>query len=299
MFNKYKDKQFQVYRQAFSYYIEHPYRLIEIEHFISKEILHFIDLHLPEIRRDYNEASYLYPFWKNYPPLDRGRSPKGDQYPWIEVGEQVFGNKLSRYFANNFQVKDSGLPSGSDDRCIISSEKIKEILGITDSVWVFIDIKSTGPRDDSNEAVMSPYQVSGSGDWVKEDDGLSNLPIEAIGLRASHNFYCSQAPIYVLSDGTIAPLVSFVIKPIYSMLKEEQSDKCLGQPLNKIKVASLPNGILLTHSPNYIKSYRGLFFPGKDDRRKNRYKARARVSFEILSNIDKWRVAEITVNDDR
>lgn len=178
MFIDYIDLQFKKYNEAKEFYTNNPNCLIDIERFVFNEIWHFIDLHLPEIKRDYNEASYLYPFWKNYPPLDRGRSPIGDQYPWIEVGEQVFGNKLSRYFAANFGVKDAGLPSGSDDRCIISSARIKQILGITDSVWIFIDIKSAGPRDDYNHAVMSPYQISGSGIWERKEDGIKN---EVIG----------------------------------------------------------------------------------------------------------------------
>lgn len=293
MFNQYNELQFVEYNKAVKYYTSNFSKLIEIEKFVMDEILHFIDLHLPEITRDYNEASYLYPFWKNYPPLDRGRSPVGDQYPWIEVGEQVFGNKLSRYLAANFSVKDSGLPSGSDDRCVISSERIKQILGITDSVWVFIDIKSAGPRDDFNHAVMSPYQISGSGIWKHKSDGVTNNPIKAYGKKVSHDFLCSLSPIYVLSDGTIAPLVTFAIKPVYGMIQDNGVNE--GQPLNKIKVASIPNGLLLTQKPNYLEGHPHLFFPGKDDKSKDLRKIRARVSFDILKEIDNWRVKEIHV----
>ena len=293
MFTKYVDNQFSQYKMAVEHFEHNPQRLIQIENFMMNEILHFISLKLPEIVRDYNEASYLYPFWKNYSPLDRGRSPVGDQYPWIEVGEQVFGNKLSRYFAANFEVKDSGLPSGSDDRCVVSSEKIKSILGITDSVWVFIDIKSVGPRDDYDHAVMSPYQISGSGNWNKKEVGMINNPIVAKGQRTEHDFLCSLSPIYVLSDGTIAPLASFVIKPVYKMLYDK--GKTIGQPLERITVASIPNGILLTHNPNYLEKFPSLFFPGKDDRKKDLRKIRARVSFNVLKEIDLWRLAEISI----
>lgn len=294
MFTRYISEQFSAYKSAVAYYKDNFQALIEIEQFVMRELLHFIDLHKPEIVRDYNEASYLFPFWKNYPPLDRGRDPRGDQYPWIEVGEQVFGNKLSRYFANNFTVRDPGLPSGSDDRCIISSERIRQILGITDSVWVFIDIKSAGPRDDYNHAVMSPYQVSGSGNWDLESDGVTNDPIRAIGARASHEFLCSLSPVYVLSDGTVAPLVTFVIKPVYDMSPDESGENA-GQPLDRIKIASIPNGILLTQNPDYNSEYPGLFFPGKDDKGKDPRKVRARVSFDLLQRIALWRVADITV----
>lgn len=293
MFKKYSAAQFAAYKKAYEFYSKHPECLINVEKFVAAEIKHFVDLHLPEIRRDYNEASYLHPFWKNYPPMDRGRAPVGDQYPWIEVGEQVFENKLARHFAANFTVRDSGLPSGSDDRCIISSERIKEILKITNSAWVFVDIKSAGPRDDFEHAVMSTYQVSGSGNWESPDDGVLNDAIPAKGKRTSHEFMCSLSPVYVLSDGTVAPLVSCVIKPVYAMLDEG------GQPLEKIKLAVIPNGILLTKNPNYLSEYPGLFFPGKDDKKKNPEKARARVDFSVLAEIGEWRFSEIETGGKR
>lgn len=293
MFNQFADIQHRSYKDAFNYFEKNPQRLIEAEKFVMNEIMHFLDIHMPEIKRDYDEASYLYSFWKNYPPEDRGRKPKGDQYPWIEVGEQVFGNKLQRHFNANFSIKDSGLPSGADDRCIISSERIRQILGITDSVWVFIDIKSEGPRDESDHAVMSPNQVSGSGQWVHTADGITNKPMLAKGQRATHPFYCTLSPLYVLSDGTVAPLLTFAIKPVYGMLTE--NGKTIGQPLEKIKIASIPNGILLTNKPNYNKKYPGLFFPGKDDKNTNPKKARARISFEVLKQIANWRIEEKTI----
>ena len=182
-------------------------------------------------------------------------------------------------------MKDSGLPSGADDRCIISSERIRQILGITDSVWVFIDIKTAGPRDDSDHAVMSPYQISGSGNWVRVGDGMKNNPIIAEGKIVTHEFFCSLSPIYVLSDGTVAPLLTFVIKPVYAMVKETGTDRTIGQPLSKIKLASIPNGILLTKNPNYNKKHPGLFFPGKDDKKKDKRKIRTRISFSLLKEI--------------
>lgn len=292
MFKEYSEIQHALYHKALEYYTCHFERLVEVEKFVMNEILHFIDLHKPEIVKDYNEASYLYSFWKNYPPEDRGRQPRHDQYPWIEVGEQVFGNKLARYFNANFSVCDAGLPSGSDDRCIISSPRIKEILGITDSVWVFIDIKSAGPRDNFEHAVMSPYQVSGSGNWDGVDSGVVNDPIVACGLRAKHDFLCSLSPLYVLSNKIIVPLTSFVIKPVYKMIKDENKTT-IGQPLDFIKVVSIPNGMLLTRNPNYMETNPRLFFPGKDDKSKNPKKIRARISFDELYKIDNWRVHTI------
>lgn len=46
---------------------------------------------------------------------------------------------------------------------------------------------------------------------------------------------------------------------------------------------------------NYLKQYPHLFFPGKDDRSKDDRKVRARVSFGILEEIDRWRVKEMQV----
>ena len=142
---------------------------------------------------------------------------------------------------------------------------------------------------------MSPNQISGSGNWPKVDDGMKNNPIKAEGQRVTHNFYCSLSPIYVLSDGTVAPLLTFAIKPVYDMLKESGTDKTIGQPLAKIKLASIPNGILLTQNPNYNKKHPGLFFPGKDEQTKDKRKMRARISFSLLKDIADWRIKEITV----
>ena len=80
----------------------------------------------------------------------------------------------------------------------------------------------------------------------------------------------------------------------YEMVKDKQ-DKTIGQPLSKIKVASIPNGILLTKNPNYNDLYPGLFFPGKDDQTKDKRKVRARISFNLLKKIADWRIKEINI----
>ena len=72
-----------------------------------------------------------------------------------------------------------------------------------------------------------------------------------------------------------------------------EGNKNVGQPLCRIEVACIPNGLLLTKNPGYLKQHPQLFFPGKDDRAKNLRKIRARVSFDVLKSIDAWRVAEI------
>ena len=68
-----------------------------------------------------------------------------------------------------------------------------------------------------------------------------------------------------------------------------------GQPLERITIVTLPNGLLLTQKPGYLAKHPALFYPGKDDKTKTKTKLRARVSFEILRKIDPWRVETIRV----
>ncbi|TRV10570.1 MAG: hypothetical protein EWV41_06865 [Microcystis wesenbergii Mw_MB_S_20031200_S109] len=299
MINLYRQQQFQLYNSARNYFIASPNALIELERFLTNHIVSLVKSNLAEIKNDYNEASYLYPFWENYPPEDRGRQPIMDQYPWLEVGEHAIGAKLPRLLVNSFDVRDTGIPTGADQRFVISSENILEATqGFTNSAWLFIDIKSVGPRDDQDHTVMSHNQVSGDGTWENSQAGVRNSILQAIGARASHDFHASIPPIYVLSDGTIAPVVIIALKPVYQMLQANHSNiRNNGQPLKRIDVACIPNGLLLTQNPNYLDTYRGILFPGKDDKSKDPRKLRVRVSFSLLKEIHPWRVESILVAD--
>jgi hypothetical protein len=297
--NLYRQQQFQLYNSARNYFIARPNALIELERFLTNHIVSLVQSNLAEIKNDYNEASYLYPFWENYPPEDRGRQPIMDQYPWLEVGEHTIGAKLPRLLVNSFDVRDTGIPTGADQRFVISSKNILEATqGFTNSAWLFIDIKSVGPRDDQDHTVMSHNQVSGDGTWENSQAGVRNSILQAIGARASHDFHASIPPIYVLSDGTIAPVVIIALKPVYQMLQANHSNiRNNGQPLERIDVACIPNGLLLTKNPNYLNTYRGILFPGKDDKSKDTRKLRVRVSFSLLKEIHPWRVESILVAD--
>lgn len=66
MFKQYINEQYSSFQSSVDFYKINPNCLIDIERFVMNEILHFIELQLPEIVRDYNEASYLHPFWKNF-----------------------------------------------------------------------------------------------------------------------------------------------------------------------------------------------------------------------------------------
>lgn len=284
------------YHKARDFFTDRPESLIEIEYFISQIVISTIEINFDEIERDYNEASYLNPFWANYPPLERGRAPVGDQVPWIEVGEHSVGQKLFRLIVTNFRVSEIGLPSGADFRFILFSEKIREITeGITNCAFVFLDIKSVGPRDNFNHTVISPYQVSGDGIWNHPDGNMINSRMVAQGTRVAHPFFPAISPIYSLSSGIVAPSIHLFVKPVYQMLSFI-SEKKKGQPLDSIKSICIPNGLLLTINPNYLQKYPRLFFPGKDDKGKDLRKIRARVSFSILNDIGEWRVKEFKKN---
>lgn len=264
--------------------------LIDIERYITRIINDTIADNFEELAFDYNEASYLNAFWAEYPPDNRGRAPVGDQIPWIEVGEHAIGHKLNRLIAANYEIREIGLPSGADNRFVLISDEIAAITrGFTDRAFVFLDIKSVGPRDNFDHTVISPYQVSGDGIWEAPSENMVNSTMLARGRSVSHVFHPAIAPIYSMTDGTVAPTVHLFVKPIYKMLNLSE-DGNAGQPLDEIKNICVPNGLLLTVNPNYLNDYPGLFFPGKDDKGKDPRKIRVRVSFEILRRIAQWRV---------
>ncbi len=292
MFRLKRDILYHNYNHARDYFLQNPGSLIELEQSTTALVNQAIMEHYAEIEHDYNEASYLNAFWANYPPDDRGRAPKGDQIPWIEVGEHAVGHKLSRLISHTHQVMEIGLPSGADNRFVLVDPRFLEITeGQTDRVFVFLDIKSVGPRDNFDHIVVSPYQVSGDGIWDTPENNMKNSTMLAIGARAKHTFYPAISPIYAFTDGTIAPTIHLFVKPVYRMLNT-MDPKEFGQPLESIKNICVPNGLLLCKNPDYLSSYPGLLYPGKDDKGTNPQKMRARVSFPLLCEIANWRVTE-------
>lgn len=119
MFNEKRELMFNQYNRARNYFIQNPNQLIEVEHHIVNLVNHTIAYNLEEIKKDYNEASYLYPFWAEYQPVKRGRDPRGDQVPWIEVGEHAVGEKINRFISSQYRIAEVGLPSGADDRFVL------------------------------------------------------------------------------------------------------------------------------------------------------------------------------------
>jgi hypothetical protein len=297
MFESHRHLQHSSFRHAVEFFAGRPDRLIQLERHVAGSVWLVIKDRLPSIVSDFAEASYLYPFWQNYPPDERGRGPVGDQFPWIEVGEQVIGSHLLMGLAGAFELSHPGLPTGPDLRAVVTGADIQSVISISSSCWLFVDIKSVGPRDDQDHAVMSHNQVSGSGDWDKERDGVSNRVITAQGKYRAHGFFAAMPPVYISSDGAVLPVVTTVVKPVYGMLKDPLSGQPSGQPLTRIDIAVIPNGILLERNPHYLGKYPGLFFPGKDDKGKNPLKVRARVDFAKLRAIAPWRVKKIEVRN--
>ncbi|ADP34551.1 type-2 restriction enzyme BglI [Bacillus atrophaeus subsp. globigii] len=288
MYNLHREKIFMSYNQNKQYLEDNPEIQEKIELYGLNLLNEVISDNEEEIRADYNEANFLHPFWMNYPPLDRGKMPKGDQIPWIEVGEKAVGSKLTRLVSQreDITVREIGLPTGPDERYLLTSPTIYSLTnGFTDSIMMFVDIKSVGPRDSDYDLVLSPNQVSGNGDWAQLEGGIQNNQQTIQGPRSSQIFLPTIPPLYILSDGTIAPVVHLFIKPIYAMRSLTKGDT--GQSLYKIKLASVPNGLGLFCNPGYAfdSAYKFLFRPGKDDRTKSLLQKRVRVDLRVLDKI--------------
>lgn len=188
MFNEKRELMFNQYNRARNYFIQNPNQLIEVEHHIVNLVNHTIAYNLEEIKKDYNEASYLYPFWAEYQPVKRGRDPRGDQVPWIEVGEHAVGEKINRFISSQYRIAEVGLPSGADDRFVLYSDEISKITqGFTNCVFLFLDIKSVGPRDNFDHTVVSPYQVSGDGGMEQSKRRVKKLNYD--GYRSKGTAY--------------------------------------------------------------------------------------------------------------
>src|SRR5438309_11939601 len=129
--------------------------LIEMERHVHSLIKEAVLQSLSEMEADYNEASFLNPFWQNYPPEERGRSPRGDQFPWIEVGEHSVGFKIARILSSKVTIREIGLPAGTDQRFLLQAEELGRLCQLTKQVMLFLDVKSVGPRDDFDHTVLS------------------------------------------------------------------------------------------------------------------------------------------------
>lgn len=288
-----RDRNFEsrahtLYQSIRKQLVANPAPIVAAEQGTADLLESILQTSIGEVVRDYDAASTLYPFWRNYPPEERGRAPRGDQFPWIEVGEHAVGTKFAHLLRSVVDVQDTGFPTGADQRFVLSDESISDWTnGLTDTIWLFLDVKTVGPRDDFDHAVMSHNQISGSGEWASPQSGIQNSVMTATGARRRHDFHPALPPLVILPDMTIAPVLTMAIKPVYSM--HQVAGEWDGQPLDRLDLVSIPNGLLLTQNPNYLSTYPKLLYPGKDEKSKNPEKVRARVDFQILRTIAQWR----------
>lgn len=221
---------------------------------------------VPRITSDFDKAAALLPFWRHYPPIQRGRAPTGTSIPWSEVGETAIGaNILRSLVMTPRNITFPGLPSGADIRFA------------TEDALIHFDVKVTGPNDREDEIVASPNQISGDG--IQWQEGVVNSPVMVSGNRANMSFQPELPPFYVMEGHTLLCLTYF-LKGIYAV--EGFGD----QPLRKLELICVPNGLLAFDGPRYVETP-GLFIPGKDE--KDHPKKRTRVRMEPLRQLAAWR----------
>lgn len=223
------------------------------------------------VYKDFGQALNLMPFWINYPPVQRGRSPRGTSIPWGEVGEKTISSHLIQALSLKYPtITFPGLPLGGDIRFA------------TSDVLVHYDIKLTGPNDNPDEIVASPHQISGDG-YGWQNNGVVNSPIIVTGERASMTFQPELPPFYILENRVLLCLTYF-LKVVYSV-------QAMGhQPLDYLELVCVPNGLLLFDGPLH-NQIRGLLIPGKDE--KDHPKKRLRVRLNPLAQLASWRSIKI------
>jgi len=252
------------------------HKLIELERSIADKFLKILVSNAAEIKADFDEATYLKPFWVKYAPVQRGHKPRGEAFPWGEVGEKVLEGYLYSKAQTEFDdVRFIGVPYGHDVRFS------------TSEAFIHIDIKATGPTDNIDEVVSSPNQVTGDG--VLDADGvMSNSPFKVKGLRKIMDFNPELAP-FVLYKGKVLPVITFYLKVVYAVVKKGN------QPLEHLELICVPNGLLMFDGPNY-SSIDKLFTPGKDEVHVKR--KRTRIKLDPLASIEKWRCSKIIYSND-
>jgi len=252
-------------------------QLLNLEESVTQQLISSIASVAMGIKSDFDSATRLKPFWEKYAPVQRGHKPRGEAFPWGEVGEKVVEGHLYSLMPQIFEgVRFIGVPYGHDIRFA------------TDNAFIHIDAKSTGPTDNADEVVSSPNQVTGTG---KLDSGGSvyNDPAEMKGPQVTREFLPELAPFYML-DGRVLPTLTFYLKIVYSV-------QSLGnQPLEYLELVSVPNGLALFDGPKLNESVTGLLTPGKDEVKVVR--KRTRIKLNPLSELDSWRCQKIKFNAD-
>jgi hypothetical protein len=253
--------------------------LLALERRTAREVLRVLHARGGDIRHDFDEAVSLLPFWASYAPLQRGRRKTGrrvDSYPWSEVGEKSVEGILYAHFGRLPETRYPGIPFGHDVRFL------------TDSAFVHIDAKSSGPKVEAGELDANANQLSGGGEW--ENGRIRNKKATVRGDRSVGWFRPELPPFYIIGGKTYPCLTHFV--------KIRYDNKKLGhQPLVYIELVTVPNGLALFGRPRN-PWLRGLMTPGKKERGETkpgvRKRPRVRVQLAPLAAIDAWRCIKLS-----
>lgn len=249
--------------------------IIDEEYRVTHLIIDRLVSRYKEIKKDFDNAYATKGYWENYAPIQRGHKPRNESYPWGEVGEKVIEGHLYSSLNDIFGTPNfPGIPYGHDIRFS------------TENSFVHIDVKSTGPNDNTNEIVSSPNQVTGNG-MICHSGMIYNDEVDMIGPQKTRKFRPELAPFYLI-DGKIIPVLTFYIKVVYDVIFPGN------QPLAYIELICVPNGIPLFVSPNFNQSFPGILTPGKDQQ--NVLRRRTRIKLNPLSMINDWRCQKIFVN---
>lgn len=249
--------------------------IVALEQYYMDVLLNIVMSSIDEIYKDFGLAIELAPFWINYPPLQRGRAPRGTATPWGEVGEKTISSCLIRALSSHIpSITFPGLPLGG------------HIRFATNAAFVHFDIKLTGPNDNPNEIVASPHQIAGDGRYW-QNNGVVNSLVSITGQKAHMDFQPELPPFYVL-DNHILVCLTYFLKVVYTVRGPGD------QPLDYLELACVPNGLLLFDGPIYAQN-RGLLIPGKDE--KDHPKKRVRVRLEPLATLAHWRSIQIVLTD--
>jgi len=265
------------YLEARKYIIESNSDLILKEEIrVAKLITESLANRYRDIKYDFDNAYTTKNYWELYAPIQRGHKPRGEAYPWGEVGEKVIEGHLYSALNEIFErIHFPGIPYGHDIRFA------------TEHSFVHIDVKSTGPTDNPNEVVSSPNQVTGNG-MIDNSGMIYNDEVDMKGSRISRKFRPELAPFYLI-NGNIIPVLTFYIKVVYDVISPGN------QPLQYIELICVPNGIPLFVAPNFNALYPGILTPGKDQVIVDR--KRTRIKLNPLSQIGSWRCQKIYINE--
>lgn len=135
----------EAYFETRSNLLNTPEYLLNVEQQYMLLLLDILQEAAKDIHADFFvDAQKLLPFWKNYPPEQRGRQPTGSAIPLLELGEKTLSSNLIRALSKKLpNLNFTGLPSGGDIR-----------FSTTDA-YIHFDIKLTGPNDTMMSAIVN------------------------------------------------------------------------------------------------------------------------------------------------